>query len=155
MKAEQQTESNQKNEINLYISSDDILKSICQLASKILEDQKKILILCAPDQVNQIDSSLWTFGRNRFIPHITSNDKNFDFARQPIIITSEENNFNNADYLIFTDAISSNFIGNFTRSFCFTGNENTKTTILKNLGNSCKISLHKKEGKKWLTENIS
>lgn len=154
MKQAHQTQNIGNNEVNIYFSEDDPVKSICQLASKILEDRKTILILCAPDQVNQIDSSLWSFGRNRFIPHITSNDREFDFTRQPILITCQESNFNNANYLIFTDTMSSGFINNFERSFCFTKDEHAKNRIIQNLRGISKIKFYKKEGKKWIAESI-
>src|SRR6056300_309352 len=97
--------------------------SLAPLLFKILEQKKKVLIYCQNDElIKQLDNSLWSYGRNKFLPHITIFDKNFDMIRQPIILSNQELNSNNADYLILLDLASEKFIQNFSRIFCFYSN---------------------------------
>jgi DNA polymerase IIIc chi subunit len=107
-------------EINFYQVDEDITRSFFPLLLKILKEEKKVLVFCQNQaQITQIDNSLWSYGRNKFIPHATIFDQEFDFKRQPILITGKEENSNKADYLIFLDAPSCNFVLNFTRAFYF------------------------------------
>ena len=58
--------------------------------------------------IKEIDSNLWSFGRNKFIAHITIFDEDFDLKRQVALITNKENS-NSANYLIFIDEVSASF----------------------------------------------
>lgn len=115
-------------EINFYQCDETIAKSIAPLILKILEENKKALILSSnPVQIQEIDGGLWTYGKNKFIPHIIAGDKDFanhDIKRQPIIISDKEENLNQADYLVFLNQPSDNFISKFSRAFYFFEEEN-------------------------------
>ena len=87
---------------------------------KVLEEKKKALVFCAnQNQIKEIDDSLWSYGRNKFIPHVTVSDENFVAERQPIFITDKEENSNKADYLVFLSEPSESFISSFKRVFHF------------------------------------
>ena len=107
-------------EINFYQVDETIIKSLAPLLLKILEEKKKVLIFCETQaQIKAIDDSLWSYGRNKFIPHITIYDKDFSLERQPILISDKEENSNKADYLVFLDMPSEAFISKFSRVFYF------------------------------------
>lgn len=109
-----------KPEINFYQVDETIIKSLAPLLLKVLEEKKKALVFCATQkQVAEIDAALWSYGRNKFIPHITNSDKDFVLERQPIFITDKEENSNKADYLVFLDEPSDSFIKGFSRVFYF------------------------------------
>jgi DNA polymerase-3 subunit chi len=117
-----------KTEINFYQVDETITKSLAPLLIKVLEEKKKALVFCAnQNQIKEIDDSLWSYGRNKFIPHITISDKNFVMERQPILITDKEENSNEADYLVFLSEPSEAFISKFPRVFhFFEGKSSTK-----------------------------
>lgn len=109
-----------KQEINFYQVDEGIIKSLAPLLIKVLDEKKKAIVFCGNENlVKEIDNSLWSYGRNKFIPHVTNSDKEFEMKRQPIVITNKEENLNNADYLVFLDEPSEAFISKFGRVFYF------------------------------------
>ncbi len=75
------------NEINFYEVDESIVKALAPLAIKIINEGKKVLIYCALEsQMQELDKSLWSYGRSKFIAHITINDQEFEMLRQPILI---------------------------------------------------------------------
>jgi len=133
-----------KSEINFYEVEDQIVKSIAPLLLKILDEKKKVLIFSAnKNEIEEIDKSLWSYGKNKFIPHITIFDKNFDLARQPILLTDQEHNSNDADYLVFLSEPSKKFLENFNRSFYFFSKKNLINEIIP-------TNFYKKENGKWI-----
>ncbi len=109
-----------KNEINFYQVDDTVGRSIAPLLLKILEEGKKALIFVKNENlIKEIDGALWVYGRNKFIPHVTIFDKEFEMKRQPILITNLEENSNEADYLVFLDEPNEAFVSGFKRVFYF------------------------------------
>ncbi len=129
--------------------------ALAPLLFKVLEQGKKVLIYCEnSDLIRELDNSLWSYGRNKFLPHITIFDKDFDLKRQPIILSNEQKNFNEADYLIILDVVEDDFLKQFSRVFCFTLNGNiNKNNHLKQSfeKNSFTIKSYKKDGVKWIS----
>lgn len=142
-------------EVNFYYIDNIELSSIAILISKILEDKKKAIIYCQDkDMISKIDSSLWSHGRNKFLPHITIFDKDFDLMRQPIIISDKQENSNNASHLIALDQIDKEFINQFSRLFCFIAKDNDLDKKIKPLlQNDCQINSYKKDSNKWIKIN--
>ncbi len=143
-----------KTEINFYQVDETIIKSLAPLLLKVLEEEKKALIFCSnQNQIKEIDNSLWSYGRNKFIPHLTIFDtdfaKEFSFERQPILISNQEKNSNQADYLVFLDEPSCHFISSFKRVFYFFEEQNL--SIAKSL--TAKLNpknSYKKQDGKWV-----
>ncbi len=86
-----------KIEINFYqvsnLAENGIAKSIAPLLLKILEDGKRAMIYSKdPVTINALDNGLWSFGKNKFIPHVTIFDQEFETKKQPIFITNQEEN---------------------------------------------------------------
>lgn len=139
-----------KTEINFYQVDETVVKSLAPLLTKVLSDNKKAFVFCKnPDQVRDLDTSLWSYGRNRFIPHITVFDKDFELKRQPIFLSNEEKNLNEADYLLFLDEPSEGFISSFSRVFYFFAEGNydeAKKLAAKLKPQNC----YRKEDAKWV-----
>ena len=125
-------------------------RSLAPIVIKSLEDKKKVLILCESEkQIKEVDSTLWSYGRNKFIPHATILDKDFDIPRQPVLITHNQENLSQADYLVFLTEPKTEFVEQFARAFYFygeSGGENAKQ-ISKSL--KPKNSFMKQDGK-WI-----
>lgn len=141
-------------EVNFYQCDETIVKSVAPLLLKVLDENKKTLVIVDSQlKIKEMDDGLWSYGKNKFIPHITIFDKDFDFKRQPIVITDKEENINDADYLVFTREVSSEFLKKFPRSFYFYDILNA--VVAKDLAGKYKTiaskfeSYEKKDGK-WI-----
>lgn len=141
-------------EINFYQCDEQISRSIAPLMLKVIEEKKKVLILAANQtQVKEIDDVLWSYGKNKFIPHITAADKGFDFKRQPIVISEKEENINDADYLVLTKEVSQEFLSKFSRVFYFYDQLNVdevKNVMQKYKKIAAKFESYKKQDGKWV-----
>ena len=66
------------------------------LVEKTLERGWRALIRCeSAERAEAIDDRLWTYNEQTFLPHAQKGDG--DAARQPVLITTEQENANNAD----------------------------------------------------------
>ena len=145
------------NEINIYQIDDVITKSIAPLLIKVSEEKKKALIFCPQDaKLKEIDDSLWTYGRNKFIAHATLADKElqkFGWQRQPAFLINREENINEADYLILTDDASEGFIAGFARVFYFYESGDLEK-VKKFSKKFKKVNSYKKADGKWVKEGL-
>jgi DNA polymerase IIIc chi subunit len=143
-----------KVEINFYQVDETIIKSLAPLLLKVLEEKKKALIFSSNQtQIKEIDNSLWSYGRNRFIPHVTIFDTDFLMPRQPILISDRQENSNQADYLVFLDEPSQAFISDFSRVFYFFEEHNIVTA--KNLAQKLNPNnSYKKQDGKWVKNQL-
>ncbi|MBM3579192.1 MAG: DNA polymerase III subunit chi [Alphaproteobacteria bacterium] len=131
-------------EINFYQTDEAIGKSVAPLLLKVLSEKKKALIFSRNQvQLKEIDSALWNYGRNKFIPHALIFDRDFDPKRQPVLLTDKEENSNLADYLVFLDEPSQPFVSNFSRVFYFFEEG-------KNLSKIKPTNFYKKSDGKWV-----
>ena len=113
-------------EINFYQVDDILYKSIVPLLIKILDENKKASILCQDDQqVTEIDNGLWSFSKTKFLPHGTMVDK-LDHSNLPIFITKNEENLNQASYLIMLNSAGEQFLQQFDKIFYFFGSGDVK-----------------------------
>ncbi len=144
-------------EINFYQSDEGTTKSIAPLILKILEENKKVLIFSRdPLRIKEVDDGLWSYGKNKFIPHITISDTNFALERQPVLITDKEENSNQADYIILLEEASQNFITAFSRAFYFFDSLTLEKAqkVASKYRNNAKINAYKKEDAKWVKSSI-
>ncbi|MDX2082757.1 MAG: DNA polymerase III subunit chi [Rickettsiales bacterium] len=143
-------------EINFYQCDESLIKSLAPLMLKILEEKKKALIFAKHQiKIKEIDDGLWSYGKNKFIPHITIFDQNFDLKRQPILISNQEENSNQADYLVLIDEAEEAFISKFSRIFYFFDSLNfeaAKITAKKYQPLAKKFNSYKKSDGKWLSQ---
>lgn len=136
-------------EVNFYQCDDLIIKSLAPILLKILDEKKKVLIFTNDEaKIKELDGALWTYGRSKFIPHITIFDEDFDLKRQPILISNKQENSNEADYLVFLNEVIPNFVNNFKRAFFLFDENNIAEAKLIAKAIKPKNS-YKKENLKW------
>lgn len=137
-------------EITFYQADETIAKSLAPLLIKILEDKKRAMIFCSDQkQIAELDVALWTYGRHKFIPHAIVGDKEFEPARQPVLISGQEDNLNQANFLIFLQEPSDAFLSSFERVFYFF--EERDFSEAKVLAKKMKPkNSYKKEEGKWV-----
>lgn len=80
-------------------SLDQVLPKLCEKAYATGKHIK--VYLGVPERVDFINSLLWTYADESFLPHGTKKDGFAD--EQPIFISAEEVNENNAELLILAD----------------------------------------------------
>lgn len=139
-------------EINFYHCDDIVANSIAPLMLKVIGENKKSLIYTQTAQIKEIDNILWGYNKNKFIPHVTIFDKEFEFKRQSIVITDKEENVNEADYLVITSPASPDFLKTFSRVFYFYDSLGAnQASELKNQAGKLfeKVNSYKKENGKW------
>ncbi len=140
-------------EINLYQIDDTIAKTMAPLLIKILEEKKKAFVYCSDKaKIKEIDDGLWVFGKVRFIAHVTIFEKDIEeissWQRQPILISNEEDNKNEASHLVLASECSHDFIKNFERVFYFY--EEYEGAKIKEFAQKfAKINSYKKIDGKW------
>lgn len=90
-------------EINIYhIIEDNLVTSVIKLLNKVYSSGCRCLFFSPlKERIDVINNSLWTFSTNAFIPHGT---KSMGFKElQPIYLTDEYENPNNATVLLMMD----------------------------------------------------
>ena len=140
-------------QINFYQTDDLFHRAIAPILTKILEEKKRALIFCQnAELLNQINEGLWSFSKTKFIPHGTKEDEVLP-EQQPVLLTSELENLNKANYLIMLDQANDEFAENFEKVFYFFNNDSLKKS--KDLwryykAKSATINFYKKEQDKWV-----
>ncbi len=140
------------NEINFYQIDDVIVKSMAPLLLKILEEKKNTLIYAKePAKMAEIDGGLWQFSKTKFVAHATNIENDIDLKIQPFLITNEEKNENNSQYLVLTENCSLDFLINFSRIFYFYDSMTTDNVkkFKNSLGDSFQAKSYKKIAGKW------
>jgi DNA polymerase IIIc chi subunit len=141
-------------EVSFYQIDESLAKSLAPLLIKVLSEDKRAMVFCKNEnQIKEIDSALWSYGRHKFIAHATVLDKDFELPRQPVLISNEEKNINKADYLVFIDEPSQSFISSFSRVFYFFSEQNfdeAKKLAAKLKPQNC----YKKDDAKWVKFKI-
>ena len=147
-------------EINFYQVDDIIYKAIAPLLLKVAEDNKKTLIYCNSEkQLTEIDDGLWSFSKTKFLPHSTNLIKSDKLKpeEQPIFITNQTENFNQAKYLIIFEDVGEQFLNQFEKAFYFFGSGNITEarkmwSKYKNKSNS--LNFYKKDDSGWMKVDL-
>jgi DNA polymerase III subunit chi len=89
-------------------------RALPKLVEKVLESGARAVIRTgSAERAEALNSVLWTYDQDSFVPHGTARDGNA--ARQPVWITPDEENPNGADILVLTDGAVSSEIGGYRR----------------------------------------
>lgn len=100
-------------EIRFYhLERQGLEQALPALVAKAYENGHRIVIKTANDnQREKINEALWTYHPNAFLPH--GSVKDGEAERQPIWLTTKDENPNSADLLIVTDACETAFHADF------------------------------------------
>jgi DNA polymerase-3 subunit chi len=83
------------------------------LEKSLSAGHRVVLMAGSRERVGHLDAHLWTFDAASFLPHGTVRDATA--AQQPIFLTDEDENPNQADLLVLTDGVTSRRLSGFTR----------------------------------------
>ena len=99
-----------------HLESSSLEQVLPQLLEKTLGLHKRALVLCGSEQrVEAVNALLWTYDQESWLPH--GSVKDGDPVDQPIWLSVDEENLNNAEYLFLTDGAEAKSIGQFERCF--------------------------------------
>lgn len=99
-------------EIRFYhLQNQSLEQALPALLSKAYQNGHRIIIKTTPDNVDRLNDHLWTYHAESFLPHGCAKDGNAE--SQPIWITDQDENPNNADLLILTYNLQSENLGDY------------------------------------------
>lgn len=89
-------------------------QALPRLLEKILQvGQRAVVMAGSVERVSFLDQFLWTSQADSWLPHGSAHDGDAD--RQPIYLTAEDENPNNAEILLLTDGVVSKRLTEFAR----------------------------------------
>jgi DNA polymerase IIIc chi subunit len=102
--------------INFYTTNaEDTIKTFCKISEKCYYSNSRALVVVESEEdLYALDKSLWTYSKEHFIPHATMDD--LYAHEQPIIITKEFKNLNNAKIVISVNPTKEIILKNFNIS---------------------------------------
>ena len=90
-------------------------RALPKLLERVLEGgHKAVLIAGSTERVEALNGLLWTYEQRSWLPHGSIRDGNAEL--QPIYLTADEENPNEADVLVVVDGLEPGFIANFARA---------------------------------------
>ena len=98
-------------------------RALPKLVEKVLASgARTVVMLGSEERVAELDSVLWTYDPNSFLPHGTARDGRPQ--DQPAWLTSEDENPNGANVLILADGAISDHVADFEKCLeIFDGND--------------------------------
>lgn len=92
------------------------------LAKTLAAGKRAVVMLGAPERVEALNSVLWTFDPESWLPHGSAADGNA--ADQPVWLTGSDENPNGAQFLFLADGATSARVADYERCFeLFDGND--------------------------------
>lgn len=89
-------------------------RALPKLLEKVLERGHRAVVLAGSDaRVEALNTALWTYEQRSFLPHGSETDGFAD--RQPIYLTTHDENPNGADVLVVVDGAQSERLDAFAR----------------------------------------
>lgn len=89
-------------------------RALPKLIEKVLESGARAVIRTgSTERAEALNSTLWTYDQDSFVPHGTARDGNA--SAQPVWITPDEENPNGADILVLTDGAESAEVSSYRR----------------------------------------
>ena len=103
-------------------------RALPKLIEKVLESGARAVIRTgSAERAEALNSVLWTYDQDSFLPHGTARDGNAE--EQPVWITPEDENPNGADILVLTDGAVAADLSGYRRCLeMFDGRDETAVT---------------------------
>jgi DNA polymerase III subunit chi len=104
-------------EVNFYhLTKSSLEDALPRLLQKTLQaGARAVVMVGSPERVEALDTQLWTYDPNGFLPHGSARDGDAD--RQPIWLTHLDENPNGATFLFVADRARSEKVGDYKRCF--------------------------------------
>ena len=104
-------------EVNFYhLTKASLEDALPRLLVKTLQaGERAVVMLGSPERVDALNTHLWTFDPNGFLPHGSMKDG--EAARQPVWLTHLDENPNGANFLFVADRAKSEKVDSYKRCF--------------------------------------
>ncbi|SJZ42634.1 DNA polymerase III, chi subunit [Enhydrobacter aerosaccus] len=104
-------------EVNFYhLTRSSLEEALPRLLVKTLQaGERAVVMLGSPERVDVLNTHLWTYDPNGFLPHGSA--KEGDADRQPIWLTHLDENPNGAGFLFVADHAHSDRLDSYKRCF--------------------------------------
>ena len=104
-------------EVNFYhLTRSSLEDALPRLLVKTLQaGERAVVMLGSPERVDALNTHLWTYGEDSFLPHGSARDGEAD--RQPVWLTHLDENPNGAAFLFVADRARSDRIAAYKRCF--------------------------------------
>ncbi len=104
-------------EVNFYhLTRSSLEDTLPRLLTKTLQaGERAVVLLGSAERVDALNTHLWTYDPNGFLPHGAARDGDAD--RQPVWLTHVDENPNGANYLFVADHAQSERIASYKRCF--------------------------------------
>ena len=113
-------------EVNFYhLTKSSLEDALPRLLAKTLQaGERAVVMLGSPERVDALNTHLWTYDPNGFLPHGAARDGEAD--RQPVWLTHLDENPNGAAFLFVADRARSDRVADYKRCFeLFDGRDET------------------------------
>jgi DNA polymerase-3 subunit chi len=117
-----------KAEVSLYhLTTHPLEKILPRILEKVYDGGLRALVVTdTTDHMQALNAALWTYSSGAFLPHGADGNKSVDPADNPIWISVEPNNKNNATVLVLTNGRNVDDLSNYARCVdIFDGNDPT------------------------------
>jgi len=89
-------------------------RALPKLLEKVLErGHRAVLMAGSVDRIEALNGLLWTYEQRSWLPHGSARDGHPEL--QPVYLTTQEENPNDADVLVLVDGVQPGFIAGFAR----------------------------------------
>ena len=104
-------------EVNFYhLTKSSLEQALPRLLERTLQaGERAVVLLGSPEQVDALNTHLWTYDPNGFLPHGSQREGEAD--RQPVWLTHVDENPNGAAFLFVADRARSDKVGDYKRCF--------------------------------------
>lgn len=104
-------------EVNFYhLTKSSLEDALPRLLEKTLQaGERAVVLLGSPERVDALNTHLWTFDPNGFLPHGSARDG--EAERQPVWLTDRDENPNGAGFLFVADRAKSERVADYKRCF--------------------------------------
>jgi DNA polymerase-3 subunit chi len=119
-------------EISFYHLQKSPLETVLPfLLEKTFESGKRAVVMVgSAERAESLNNVLWTYKKDSWLPH--GNAKDGEAAKQPIWLTTEDENPNQATFLFLADGAQSQNLNTYERCFeLFDGNDPDAVTVAR------------------------
>ena len=104
-------------EVNFYhLTKSSLEDALPRLLVKTLQaGERAVVMLGSPERVDALNTHLWTYDQDSFLPHGSARDGEAD--RQPVWLTHLDENPNGAAFLFVADRARSDRLADYKRCF--------------------------------------
>ena len=130
-------------EIGFYhLKTSPLERALPRLVERALGAGHKVLVMATSrERIEALDRALWTFDEASFLPHGSAATGLAE--RQPVWLTSMDENPNGADLLILTDGAESTALASFARCLdLFDGNDAEAVALARRRWAAAKAAGH-------------